>query len=989
MLVPLTLQTLGGPLRKNVRRVGLMFVTVSIKGTSCHRSCTLNFLKMSRASIPWFQILPSMAPHALLGIKSLVHLGHISVLLAQTGQVPILIGASCLGASLTSGALQGFQVWFLMVLWLTTAMTPVVTLQTATMTFPVTSAVPMTPMEPRATRYTRDITASVFCMGRICLQMCIPFTHWESLASMQTWHASAFMAPHALHGTKCLAPHGLPTVREMQTGVAANSIFASCLFAMWLRHVTAGCQAAYFKVPRLRHTTATTRVSRHQTVKPCLLMMLVPLTLQTLGGPLRKNVQRVGLMFVTVSIKGTSCHRSCTLNFLKMSRASIPWFQILPSMAPHALLGIKSLVHLGHISVLLAQTGQVPILTGASCLGASLTSGALQGFQVWFLMVLWLTTAMTPVVTLQTATMTFPVTSAVPMTPMEPRATRYTRDITASVFCMGRICLQMCIPFTHWESLASMQTWHTSAFMAPHALHGTKCLAPHGLPTVREMQTGVAANSIFASCLFAMWLRHVTAGCQAAYFKVPRLRHTTATTRVSRHQTVKPCLLMMLVPLTLQTLGGPLRKNVQRVGLMFVTVSIKGTSCHRSCTLNFLKMSRASIPWFQILPSMAPHALLGIKSLVHLGHISVLLAQTGQVPILIGASCLGASLTSGALQGFQVWFLMVLWLTTAMTPVVTLQTATMTFPVTSAVPMTPMEPRATRYTRDTTASVFCMGRICLQMCIPFTHWESLASMQTWHTSAFMAPHALHGTKCLAPHGLPTVREMQTGVAANSIFASCLFAMWAQSAPGRFQPGFGMVLRVAQQWIALWPGWLLILATTRACRRRTAIPGHLMQLAPLTGSIQAGVRSRGVHTAGRMCANAHIRDACCLPIFTWTFHSTFLGNTSTCQISRLGCRNIVFFDQACCELLASIIRNYYRLLCLSLYIFVSCCVVFSPCFSFAFRPPICVASLWVFGAWPLMIHAEAAYGTSCAAWDQVQRQQMEWFNVFPLVWIATI
>ena len=89
--------------------------------------------------------------------------------------------------------------------------------------------------------------------------------------------------------------------------------------------------------------------------------MLVPLTLQTLGGPLRKNVQRVGLMFVTVSIKGTSCHRSCTLNFLKMSRASIPWFQILPSMAPHALLGIKSLVHLGHISVLLAQTGQVPI----------------------------------------------------------------------------------------------------------------------------------------------------------------------------------------------------------------------------------------------------------------------------------------------------------------------------------------------------------------------------------------------------------------------------------------------------------------------------------------------------------------------------------------------------------------------------------------------------------------------------------------------------
>ena len=156
MLVPLTLQTLGGPLRKNVRRVGLMFVTVSIKGTSCHRSCTLNFLKMSRASIPWFQILPSMAPHALLGIKSLVHLGHISVLLAQTGQVPILIGASCLGASLTSGALPGFQVWFLMVLWLTTAMTPVVTLQTATMTFPVTSAVPMTPMEPRATRYTRD-----------------------------------------------------------------------------------------------------------------------------------------------------------------------------------------------------------------------------------------------------------------------------------------------------------------------------------------------------------------------------------------------------------------------------------------------------------------------------------------------------------------------------------------------------------------------------------------------------------------------------------------------------------------------------------------------------------------------------------------------------------------------------------------------------------------------------------------------------------------
>ena len=156
--------------------------------------------------------------------------------------------------------------------------------------------------------------------------------------------------------------------------------------------------------------------------------MLVPLTLQTLGGPLRKNVQRVGLMFVTVSIKGTSCHRSCTLNFLKMSRASIPWFQILPSMAPHALLGIKSLVHLGHISVLLAQTGQVPILTGASCLGASLTSGALQGFQVWFLLVLWLTTAMTPVVTLQTATMTFPVTSAVPMTPMEPRATRYTRD---------------------------------------------------------------------------------------------------------------------------------------------------------------------------------------------------------------------------------------------------------------------------------------------------------------------------------------------------------------------------------------------------------------------------------------------------------------------------------------------------------------------------------------------------------------------------------
>ena len=63
----------------------------------------------------------------------------------------------------------------------------------------------------------------------------------------------------------------------------------------------------------------------------------------------------------------------------------------------------------------------------------------------------------------------------------------------------------------------------------------------------------------------------------------------------------------------------------------------------------------------------------------------------------------------------------------------------------------------------------------------------------------------------------------------------------------------------------------------------------------------------------------------------------------------------FFDQACCELLASIIRNYYRLLCLSLYIFVSCCVVFSPCFSFAFRPPICVASLWVFGVRRLATH----------------------------------
>ena len=207
-----------------------------------------------------------------------------------------------------------------------------------------------------------------------------------------------------------------------------------------------------------QHTTATTRVSRRQTVKPCLLMMLVPLILQTLGGPLRKNVQRVGLMFVTVSIKGTSCHQSCTLDFLKMNRASTPWFQILPSMARHALLGIKSLVHPGHISVLLAQTGQVPILIGASCLGASLTSGALQGSQVWFLMVPWPTTAMIAVVTLQIATMTFPVTSAVRMIPMELRATRYTRDITASVFCMGRICLQMSIPFIRWESLASMQT---------------------------------------------------------------------------------------------------------------------------------------------------------------------------------------------------------------------------------------------------------------------------------------------------------------------------------------------------------------------------------------------------------------------------------------------------------------------------------------------------------------------------------------------------
>ena len=209
-----------------------------------------------------------------------------------------------------------------------------------------------------------------------------------------------------------------------------------------------------------------------------------------------------------------------------------------------------------------------------------------------------------------------------------------------------------------------MPTWPTYGSLVLPVLHGIRYQAPPGHSIARQLQTGAIQTTIFVSCLGALLETVVRVSWWHMNF-LGHKQHTTATTRVSRHQTVKPCLLMMLVPLTLQTLGGPLRKNVQRVGLMFVTVSIKGTSCHRNCTLNFLKMSRASIPWFQILPSMAPHALLGIKSLVHLGHISVLLAQTGQVPILIGASCLGASLTSGALQGFQVWFLMVLWLTTA------------------------------------------------------------------------------------------------------------------------------------------------------------------------------------------------------------------------------------------------------------------------------------------------------------------------------------
>ena len=230
--------------------------------------------------------------------------------------------------------------------------------------------------------------------------------------------------------------------------------------------------------------------------------------------------------------------------------------------------------------------------------------------------------------------------------------------------------------------------FHTSASLVLPVLHGIRYQAPPGHSIARQLQTGAIQTTIFVSCLGALLETVVRVSWWHMDF-LGHKQHTTATTRVSRRQTVKPCLLMMLVPLTLQTLGGPLRKNVQRVGLMFVTVSIKGTSCHRSCTLNFLKMSRASIPCFQILPSMAPHALLGIKSLVHLGHISVLLAQTGQVPILIGASCLGASLTSGVLQGFQVWFLMVLWLTTAMTPVAMPLTATTTSKVNLAAHMIP------------------------------------------------------------------------------------------------------------------------------------------------------------------------------------------------------------------------------------------------------------------------------------------------------------
>ena len=43
-----------------------------------------------------------------------------------------------------------------------------------------------------------------------------------------------------------------------------------------------------------QHTTATTRVSRRQTVKPCLLMMLVPLILQTLGGQQQRNARQGG-----------------------------------------------------------------------------------------------------------------------------------------------------------------------------------------------------------------------------------------------------------------------------------------------------------------------------------------------------------------------------------------------------------------------------------------------------------------------------------------------------------------------------------------------------------------------------------------------------------------------------------------------------------------------------------------------------------------------
>ena len=318
-----------------------------------------------------------------------------------------------------------------------------------------------------------------------------------------------------------------------------------------------------------------------------------------------------------------------------------------------------------------------------------------------------------------------------------------------------------------------MPTWPTYGSLVLPVLHGIRYQAPPGHSIARQLQTGAIQTTIFVSCLGALLETVVRVSWWHMNF-LGHKQHTTATTRVSRHQTVKPCLLMMLVPLTLQTRGGPLRKNVQRVGLMFVTVSIKGTSCHRSCTLNFLKMSRASIPWFQILPSMAPHALLGIKSLVHLGQISVLLAQTGQVPILIGASCLGASLTSGALQGFQVLFLMVLWLTTAMTPVVTLQTATMTFPVTSAVPMTPMEPRATRYTRDITASAFIKDGNCLQVgLIGMTPMFRIPLVKT--LLVFMEPRVLHGPRCLECPMHTYVPRMRTGVVVTTTGASCLGA----------------------------------------------------------------------------------------------------------------------------------------------------------------------------------------------------------------------